>query len=125
MHLVYIYIYIYIYVYVCVCVRVCVCVQRSKYTGWVSLPNGISTFVIFVEQQQYYLIHSWGDKEAHTLPKGINPKVQVIARFELGLVYLEVAVQPLNQIVCIPLNLSWYLLLFKKKIFSLYVWPTK
>ena len=59
----------------------------------VSLFNGISTFVrlfkakaiLLEEQQWYYLIHSWEDKGVHTFPKGICPKVNVIARLEYEL----------------------------------------
>ena len=62
--------------------------------------NGISTLfrlsnakAIFLEEQQwYYLTHSWEDKRAHTFPKDICPKVNVIARLE----YHDSAVQRFN-----------------------------
>ena len=56
--------------------------------GLVSLFNGISTlFSLFnakaiLIEEQYYLTHSWEDKGVHTFPKGICPKVNVIARLE-------------------------------------------
>ena len=39
------------------------------------------------EQYWYYLTHSWEDKGVHTFPKGICPKVNVIARLEYKLAY--------------------------------------
>ena len=35
----------------------------------------------------HYLTHSWEDKGVHTFPKGIFPKVNVIARLEYELTY--------------------------------------
>ena len=37
------------------------------------------------EQQWYYLTNSCRDKEIHTFPKGISPKVNVIARVQTPL----------------------------------------
>ena len=37
----------------------------------------------------YYLTHSWQDKRVHTYPKGICPKVNVIARLEYELAYYD------------------------------------
>ena len=56
--------------------------------GLVSLFNGISTFVGYFnakailqeEQLWYYLTYSLEDKGVHTFPKGICPKVNVIAQ---------------------------------------------
>ena len=72
--------------------------------GLVSLFNGISTLfrlfnakAIFLEEQQwYYLTHSWEDKGVHTFPKGICPKVNVIARLEYELAYYDSAVHHFN-----------------------------
>ena len=38
--------------------------------------------ILLEEQLWYYLTHSWEDKGVHTFPKGICPKVNVIARLE-------------------------------------------
>ena len=35
----------------------------------------------------YYLTHSWEDKGVHTFPKGICPKMNIIARLENELAY--------------------------------------
>ena len=52
---------------------------------------------IFLEEQQwYYLTHSWEDKGVHTFPKGIFPKVNVIARLEYELAYYDSAVHRFN-----------------------------
>ena len=40
----------------------------------------------------YYLTHSWEDKGVHTFPKGICPKVNVIARLEYELAYYDSAI---------------------------------
>ena len=63
----------------------------------VSLFNGISTLfrlfnakaILLEEQLWYYLTHSWEDKGVHTFPKGICPKVNVIARLEYELAYYD------------------------------------
>ena len=47
---------------------------------------------ILLEQWWYYLTHSWEDKGVHTFPKGICPKVDVIARLEFELAYYDSAV---------------------------------
>ena len=41
--------------------------------------------ILLQEQQWYYLTHSWEDMEVHGIPKGICPKVNVIARLEYDL----------------------------------------
>ena len=69
-----------------------------------SLFNGISTLfrlfnakaILQEEQLWYYLIHSWEDKGVHTFPKGICPKVNVIARLEYELAYYDSAVHRFN-----------------------------
>ena len=44
----------------------------------------------------YYLNLSWKDKGVHTFPKGICPKVNVIARLEYELAYYDPAVHRFN-----------------------------
>ena len=48
------------------------------------------------EQSWYYLTHSWEDKGFHTFPKGICPKVKVIAPLEYELAYNDSAVHRFN-----------------------------
>ena len=48
------------------------------------------------KQKWYYLTHSWEDKGFHTFPKGICPKVNVIARLEYELAYYDFAVHHFN-----------------------------
>ena len=43
--------------------------------------------ILLEEQQRYYLTHSWENKGVNTFPKGICPKVNVIARPEYELAY--------------------------------------
>ena len=72
--------------------------------GLVSLFNGISTLfrlfdakaILLEEQYWYYLTHSWEDKGVHTFPKGICPKVNVIAQLEYELAYYDSAVHRFN-----------------------------
>ena len=70
--------------------------------GLVSLFNGISTlFRLFnakaiLLEEQYYLTHSWEDKGVHTFPKGICPKVNIIARLENERAYYDSAVHRFN-----------------------------
>ena len=70
--------------------------------GLVSLFNGISTlFRLFnakaiLQEEQYYLTHSWEDKGVHTFSKGICPKVNIIARLENELAYYDSAVHRFN-----------------------------
>ena len=47
-------------------------------------------------EEQYYLTHSWEDKGVHTFPKGICPKVNIIARLENELAYYDSAVHRFN-----------------------------
>ena len=52
--------------------------------------------ILLEEQLWYYLTHSWEDKGVHTFPKGICPKVNVIARLEYELAYYDSAVHRFN-----------------------------
>ena len=52
--------------------------------------------ILVEEQSWYYSTNSWWDKRIHTFPKGIGPKMNVIARLEFELVYYEVEVQHVN-----------------------------
>ena len=45
--------------------------------------------ILTEEQQLNYLTHSWKNKEVHTFPKGISPKINLIVRPEFELDYLE------------------------------------
>ena len=51
---------------------------------------------ILLEQLWYYLTHSWEDKEFHTFPNGICPKVNIIAWLEIELTYYDSAVHHFN-----------------------------
>ena len=44
----------------------------------------------------FYLTHAWEDKGVHTFPKGICPKVNVIARLENELAYYNSTVHRFN-----------------------------
>ena len=46
---------------------------------------------IILGQQWLYLTHRWEDKGVHTFPKGVCPKVNVIARLEFELAYYDSA----------------------------------
>ena len=52
--------------------------------------------ILLEEQLWYYLTHSWEDKGVHTFPKGICPKVNVIARLGFELAYYNSAVHRVN-----------------------------
>ena len=79
-------------------------VRDEIWFGLVSLFNGISTLfrlfnakaILLEEQKWYYLTQSWEDKGVHTFPKGICPKVNVIARLEYELAYYDSAVHRFN-----------------------------
>ena len=47
-------------------------------------------------EEQYYFTHSWEDKGVHIFPKGICPKVNVIARLKYELAYYDSAVHRIN-----------------------------
>ena len=100
--------------------------KRTKYQRgnfglvWlVSLFNGISTLfrlfnakaILLEEQQWYYLTRSWEDKGVHTFPKGICPKVNVIARLEYELAYYDSAVHRFNHYTTktLPGNFGFHL----------------
>ena len=44
----------------------------------------------------YYLTHSWEDKGVYIFPKGICPKVNMIAQLEFEYAYDDFAVQRFN-----------------------------
>ena len=77
---------------------------RNKVWFLVSLFNGISTLfrlfnakaILLEEQYWFYLTHSWEDKGVHTFPKGICPKVNVIARLEYEIACYDSAVHRFN-----------------------------
>ena len=81
------------------------CFIYHDWFGLVSLFNGISTLfrlfnakaILLEEHYWYYLTHSWEDKGVHTFPKGICPKVNVIARLEYELAYYDSAVHRFNR----------------------------
>ena len=83
--------------------------------GLVSLFNGISTlFRLFnakaiLREEQYwcYLTHSWQDKGVHTFPKGICPKVNVIARLEYEFAYYDSAVHRFNHYTTRTPHITW------------------
>ena len=50
----------------------------------------------FSKKKQYYLTHNWEDKRVHTFPKGICPKVNIIARLENELSYYDSAIRRFN-----------------------------
>ena len=52
--------------------------------------------ILLEEQKWYYLTHSCEDKGVNTLPKGICPKVNVIARLEYELAYYDSAIHRFN-----------------------------
>ena len=58
-------------------------------------PSGCNAKAILAKKKQkwYYLTHSWEDKRVHAFPKGINPKVNLIARLKFELTCYNVAVQ--------------------------------
>ena len=45
--------------------------------------------ILLEEQQWYYLTQSWEDKGVYTFPRGICPKVNIIARLEYKLAYYD------------------------------------
>ena len=52
--------------------------------------------ILLEEQYWYSLTHNWEDTGFHTFPKGICPKVNVIARLEYELAYYDSAVHRFN-----------------------------
>ena len=91
-----------------------------------SLFNGISTLfrlfnvktILLQEQYWYYLTHSWEDKGVHTFPRGICPKVNVIARLEYELAYYDSAVHPFNHYTTRTPLLFWE---FSHQIFITFI----
>ena len=49
------------------------------------------------------------DKGVHAFPKGINPKVNVIAQLEFELAYYDVAVQYVSHYAMETLSWTWSL----------------
>ena len=45
----------------------------------------IAKAILVQEQLWYYLTHRWEVKRVHTIPKGVNPKVNVTERLEFEL----------------------------------------
>ena len=85
----------------------------------VSLFNGISTFVGYLMPMPFsknYFTNSWADKEVHTFPKGICPKVNVIARLEFELAYYDSANHRFNH-EATPLFFSVFVLTFFQSSF--------
>ena len=95
----------------------------------VSLFNGISTFVGYLkpllleELWCYYLTHSWKDKGVHTFPKGIYPKMNIIARLEYELAYYDSAVQRFNHYTTRTLPNKLFAVSYWKKALLLFVDP--
>ena len=56
--------------------------------------------IIVEEQWRWYLTNSWEDNWFHTFPKGIWPKMRIIARLEYELAYYDVAVDTLTTTLC-------------------------
>ena len=56
----------------------------------------------------------WEDKGVHTFPKGICPKVNVIARLEYELAYYDSAVHPFNHYTTRtpPKKAKWFSVFF-------------
>ena len=61
------------------------------------------------KQQWYYLTHSWEDKGAHTFPKSICLKVNIIAQLEFELAYHDSSVQRFNHYTTRTLTPRLYL----------------
>ena len=71
--------------------------QFSSFVWWhIKLRGLFNAKAILLEPQWCYLTHSWEDKGVHTFPKGICPKVNVIARLEFELAGDNSAVQRRN-----------------------------
>ena len=52
--------------------------------------------ILLEEQKWYYLTHSLEDKGVHTFPKGLCPKVNVMARLDFEFAYYDSAVRRFN-----------------------------
>ena len=76
------------------------------------------------EQQWYYLTHSWEDKGVHTFPKGICPKVIVIARLEYKLAYYNSTVHHFNSYTMrTPQEQQWYYLTHSWEVKGVHTFP--
>ena len=73
----------------------------SFFVEWhINLRGLFNTKAILREEQQWwYLTHSWEDKGVHTFPKGICPKLNVIAWLEFKLAYYDSADQCFNHYI--------------------------
>ena len=85
-----------VYSFLCECVSLFVCVCVGFFVSWyINICRLFNANAILLEEQYwYYLTHSW--KGVHTFPKGICPKVNVIARLEFELAYYDSAVHRFN-----------------------------
>ena len=81
------------------------------WTVWFGISTLFRLFnvkaILQEEQLWYYLTHSWEDKGVHTFPKGICPKVNVIARLEYELAYYDSAVHRFNHYTTRTLPCIW------------------
>ena len=102
------------------------CLKKEKQlqSYWlVSLFNGISTFVGYLmpkifSKKWYYLTHSWEDKRVHTFPKGICPKVNIIAWLEYELAYYDSTVHRFNHYTTIVFLLIFSIFLMFTSLLS-------
>ena len=77
--------------------------EKMQVNSWFLCFNDIWNCVLFnakavvVEKQlRYYSTHNKGNKGVYTFPKGISPKVNVIARPDFEFTYYNVTVQNVN-----------------------------
>ena len=79
-------------------------IDRLSIIWLITLFDGLSTpfrsfntkAILLEEQYWYHLTHSWEDKGVHNFPKGICPKVNVVARLGYELTYYDSAVHRFN-----------------------------
>ena len=69
--------------------------------------------ILLEEQWWYYLTHSWEDKGVHTFPKGICPKVNVIARPDFEFACYDFADHRFNHYTTGTSPLFWELLIYQ------------
>ena len=77
---------------------------------------------LWEEQQQSNLTHNGEDKEAHTFPKGICSKVNVIAQLEFELTYYDFAVQCFNHYNTRTLPIYTFNVTILKYIVNIYIY---
>ena len=68
----------------------------SLFQWHINLCRLLNAKPILLENSSVFLTHSRKDKEVHTFPKGICPKVNVIARLEFEFTYYDSAVHRVN-----------------------------